>query len=176
MGIWRTRSRTKTTCRIRRRHGTSTRKVQKSASSLSSRTHIHTQFSLTHSHTHSLTHSLFPPPPPSKGVAPAPKITVHKHDPRLAPNVVFVLGGPGAGKGTMCELAMNQLGWCHLSAGTWRSCPTVSVYVPLSNSFTQHVQVTNMTSAPCLCVTFAHSLLQGTSSVPSEKAEVKTPR
>ena len=35
----------------------------------------------------------------------------------LSPNVVFVLGGPGAGKGTMCALAQNQLGWEHLSAG-----------------------------------------------------------
>ena len=34
-----------------------------------------------------------------------------------APNVVFVLGGPGAGKGTMCELAESQLGWTHLSTG-----------------------------------------------------------
>ena len=33
------------------------------------------------------------------------------------PNVVFVLGGPGAGKGTMCEVAEMQLGFCHLSAG-----------------------------------------------------------
>ena len=33
------------------------------------------------------------------------------------PNVVFVLGGPGAGKGTMCALAQNQLGFKHLSAG-----------------------------------------------------------
>ena len=33
------------------------------------------------------------------------------------PNVVFVLGGPGAGKGTMCTLASEQLGWSHLSAG-----------------------------------------------------------
>lgn len=52
-----------------------------------------------------------------KGVAPAPTIIVHESDPREKPNVVFVLGGPGAGKGTMCELAMNQLGWKHLSAG-----------------------------------------------------------
>lgn len=53
-----------------------------------------------------------------KGVAPAPKITLHESDPRDgAQNVVFVLGGPGAGKGTMCELAQNQLGWVHLSAG-----------------------------------------------------------
>jgi hypothetical protein len=28
---------------------------------------------------------------------------------------VFVLGGPGAGKGTMCELAEIRLGWTHLS-------------------------------------------------------------
>lgn len=54
------------------------------------------------------------------GVAPAPKVVVHRYDPRLAcpkPNVVFVLGGPGSGKGTMCELAELQLGWVHLSTG-----------------------------------------------------------
>ncbi len=55
-----------------------------------------------------------------KGVEPAPKVVVHFFDPRLPcpdPNVVFVLGGPGAGKGTMCELAESQLGWTHLSMG-----------------------------------------------------------
>lgn len=54
------------------------------------------------------------------GIAPAPKITIYHQDPRLPcpqPNVVFVLGGPGAGKGTMCELAELQLGWVHLSTG-----------------------------------------------------------
>lgn len=54
------------------------------------------------------------------GVAPAPTVTVYHSDPRLPcpkPNVVFVLGGPGAGKGTMCELAECQLGWTHLSTG-----------------------------------------------------------
>tara|TARA_R110002072_G_scaffold302710_2_gene487616 strand:- start:123283 stop:124335 length:1053 start_codon:yes stop_codon:yes gene_type:complete len=55
-----------------------------------------------------------------KGVAPAPKVVLHHCDPRLpcpAPNVVFVIGGPGSGKGTMCELAESQLGWTHLSTG-----------------------------------------------------------
>lgn len=55
-----------------------------------------------------------------KGVAPAPKVELHYYDPRLPcpkPNIVFVLGGPGAGKGTMCELAEIQLGWTHLSTG-----------------------------------------------------------
>lgn len=66
-------------------------------------------------------------PPPDEewdvykmGVAPAPSITIHHCDPRQpcpAPRVVFVLGGPGAGKGTMCELATEQLGWVHLSMG-----------------------------------------------------------
>lgn len=54
------------------------------------------------------------------GVAPAPTVTIHHVDPREpcpAPNVMFVLGGPGAGKGTMCELAEIQLEWTHLSAG-----------------------------------------------------------
>lgn len=55
-----------------------------------------------------------------KGVAPAPRVVIHHFDPRQPcpkPNVVFVLGGPGAGKGTMCELAESQLGWMHLSTG-----------------------------------------------------------
>lgn len=54
------------------------------------------------------------------GLAPAPKVIVHHFDPRLpcpTPHVVFVLGGPGAGKGTMCELSELQLGWVHLSMG-----------------------------------------------------------
>lgn len=54
------------------------------------------------------------------GVAPAPRVVLHHCDPREpcpAPNVVFVLGGPGAGKGTMCKLAEMQLGWIHLSIG-----------------------------------------------------------
>ena len=54
------------------------------------------------------------------GVAPAPTVVLHHYDPREPcpkPNVVFVLGGPGSGKGTMCGLAESQLGWVHLSAG-----------------------------------------------------------
>ncbi len=54
------------------------------------------------------------------GVAPAPRVVLHHFDPRLpcpAPNVLFVLGGPGAGKGTMCQLAESQLDWVHLSMG-----------------------------------------------------------
>ena len=31
--------------------------------------------------------------------------------------VLFVLGGPGAGKGTQCQLLSENLGWAHLSAG-----------------------------------------------------------
>ena len=70
-----------------------------------------------------------------KGVAPAPKVVLHHCDPRQPcplPNVVFVLGGPGAGKGTMCQLAESQLGWTHLSTGDLlreereAGCPTAA--------------------------------------------------
>lgn len=55
-----------------------------------------------------------------KGIAPAPSVVVHHFDPREPlpkPNIVFVLGGPASGKGTMCTLAETQLGWTHLSTG-----------------------------------------------------------
>jgi len=33
------------------------------------------------------------------------------------PNVIFVLGGPGAGKGTQCARIVENFGYVHLSAG-----------------------------------------------------------
>mmetsp|Transcript_12965 Transcript_12965/g.16372 ORF Transcript_12965/g.16372 Transcript_12965/m.16372 type:complete len:427 (+) Transcript_12965:108-1388(+) len=36
---------------------------------------------------------------------------------RYRPKVFFVLGGPGAGKGTQCEKMVEEYGFCHLSAG-----------------------------------------------------------
>jgi len=35
----------------------------------------------------------------------------------VKPNIVFVLGGPGAGKGTQCANIVKQYGYVHLSAG-----------------------------------------------------------
>jgi len=35
----------------------------------------------------------------------------------MVPNVVFVLGGPGAGKGTQCQKIVENFGYVHLSAG-----------------------------------------------------------
>jgi len=41
-----------------------------------------------------------------------------KEGSRKKDQVVFVLGGPGAGKGTQCELITQRMeGWAHLSAG-----------------------------------------------------------
>lgn len=33
------------------------------------------------------------------------------------PKVIFVLGGPGSGKGTQCSRLVSQYGFIHLSAG-----------------------------------------------------------
>jgi len=35
----------------------------------------------------------------------------------VKPNVMFVLGGPGAGKGTQCARIVDKFGYVHLSAG-----------------------------------------------------------
>ena len=36
------------------------------------------------------------------------------------PNVVFVLGAPGSGKGTQCQNIVDEFGYVHLSAGKKR--------------------------------------------------------
>ena len=41
-----------------------------------------------------------------------PKIPKHKK-----PRVVFVLGGPGSGKGTQSKLIEKEFGFKHMSAG-----------------------------------------------------------
>ena len=43
--------------------------------------------------------------------SPAAKMTSDK------PNVVFVLGAPGSGKGTQCQNIVDKYGYVHLSAG-----------------------------------------------------------
>ena len=44
--------------------------------------------------------------------------SVVKKEEKKKDQVVFVLGGPGAGKGTQCELITQRIeGWAHLSAG-----------------------------------------------------------
>ncbi|KOS19549.1 Uridylate kinase [Escovopsis weberi] len=55
-------------------------------------------------------------PPPTAGHLPAPA----KSTPTFSPDdvtVVFVLGGPGAGKGTQCARLVAEHGFVHLSAG-----------------------------------------------------------
>ena len=37
------------------------------------------------------------------------------------PNVVFVLGAPGSGKGTQCQNIVDEFGYVHLSAGKNRT-------------------------------------------------------
>ncbi|KAJ6546411.1 UMP-CMP kinase [Mycena vulgaris] len=44
----------------------------------------------------------------------------NKHSPvfdQTKVTVIFVLGGPGAGKGTQCSYLVEDFGFCHLSAG-----------------------------------------------------------
>lgn len=56
------------------------------------------------------------PPNPPASALPAP----HKPTPTFSPldvTVLFVLGGPGAGKGTQCARLVSTYGFTHLSAG-----------------------------------------------------------
>ena len=47
----------------------------------------------------------------------SPVAELPKPDRPAKPQAVFVLGGPGSGKGTQCANIVNQFGWVHLSAG-----------------------------------------------------------
>lgn len=94
-----------------------------------------------------------------KGVAPAPTVVLHHFDPRESlpePRVVFILGGPGSGKGTMCELAETQLGWVHLSMGTLLraereaggpTAATIEEYIAAGKLVPNHITVALLKSA-----------------------------
>ncbi|RYY81445.1 hypothetical protein EON63_15395 [archaeon] len=51
--------------------------------------------------------------------------------------VVFVLGGPGSGKGTNCARIVQDFGYVHLSAGNPYTFNTHTIHVPYT-SF-QHI-------------------------------------
>ena len=94
-----------------------------------------------------------------KGVEPAPSVVIHHFDPREPlpkPNVVFVLGGPGSGKGTMCSLAETQLGWTHLSTGNLlraeraaggATAATIEKYIKAGELVPNEITVTLLKSA-----------------------------
>ena len=47
--------------------------------------------------------------------------------PAEKPNVVFVLGAPGSGKGTQCQNIVDEYGYVHLSAGMYGSLTITSI-------------------------------------------------
>ncbi|KAK3943627.1 uridylate kinase [Diplogelasinospora grovesii] len=61
-----------------------------------------------------------PPPQSSSGESSGQLPAPHKSTPAFSPDdvtVIFVLGGPGAGKGTQCSRLVREYGFTHLSAG-----------------------------------------------------------
>ena len=62
--------------------------------------------------------------------------------------VVFVLGGPGSGKGTLCAKIVETYGWVHLSAGDLlraeRKDPS-SKHGELINEYIRAVSYTHLT-------------------------------
>lgn len=54
--------------------------------------------------------------PPTDGLLPAPKKATPTFSPQKV-TVLFVLGGPGAGKGTQCANLVRDYNFTHLSAG-----------------------------------------------------------
>ena len=47
--------------------------------------------------------------------------------PEEKPNVVFVLGAPGSGKGTQCQNIVDEYGYVHLSAGMYCNVTITSI-------------------------------------------------
>mmetsp|Transcript_27873 Transcript_27873/g.39886 ORF Transcript_27873/g.39886 Transcript_27873/m.39886 type:complete len:245 (-) Transcript_27873:39-773(-) len=53
--------------------------------------------------------------------------------------VVFVLGGPGAGKGTQCTLLSQNHGWAHLSAGDLLRAERKKEHSPLADIINSNI-------------------------------------
>lgn len=61
----------------------------------------------------------FPPPEEPSSNRPSKHIRIKPREHRLPITVVFVIGPPGAGKGTICTRVSEQLGYYHLSTGDY---------------------------------------------------------
>ncbi|KAF7255592.1 hypothetical protein EG68_07185 [Paragonimus skrjabini miyazakii] len=76
-------------------------------------------------------------------------------------NVCFVLGGPGAGKGTVCEKIVQDYGFMHLSAGELlrQACNTAgSTY---GEEIERHMKAGTIVPAKVTCGLLHQAMVQG---------------
>jgi uridine kinase len=51
------------------------------------------------------------------------------------PNVIFVLGAPGSGKGTQCQKIVENFGFVHLSAGKTLNNSSLTFTISFNDSY-----------------------------------------
>ncbi|VDP79696.1 unnamed protein product [Echinostoma caproni] len=76
-------------------------------------------------------------------------------------NVCFILGGPGAGKGTVCQKIVDDHGFIHLSAGELLRQACDSPNSPYRDEIQQHMKNGTIVPAKVTCGLLHHAMLEG---------------
>ncbi|XP_021362238.1 UMP-CMP kinase-like [Mizuhopecten yessoensis] len=66
-------------------------------------------------------------------------------------NVIFVLGGPGAGKGTQCDKIIRKFGYVHLSAGDLLRAERKDKQSELGEEIARHIEVGSIVPVAITC-------------------------
>jgi len=76
------------------------------------------------------------------------------------PNVIFVLGGPGSGKGTQCQLISKEFGFVHLSAGDLLRKEQATTDSQFGELIDQHIRNGTIVPVEITCSLLENAMLQ----------------
>lgn len=76
------------------------------------------------------------------------------------PNVIFVLGGPGAGKGTQCLKIVDSYGYVHLSAGDLLRAERKRVGSKVGEEIEMHIQKGSIVPVEITCTLLQNAMAE----------------
>jgi signal recognition particle GTPase len=86
-------------------------------------------------------------------------VTMSSTESVKVPNVIFVLGGPGAGKGTQCAKMVEKYGYVHLSAGDLLRAERVRPGSKVGEEIEMHIKQGSIVPVEITCTLLQNVIL-----------------